>query len=298
MASRNILNLAGPPRDVPLLVRLRIIFGGFLNQFGWIFFGFGLVFVWAFTVNADLTGWFRFRGQLHTVKGNVLYSEKTKFSEGGSDDSEGTPVYAIHYTFTAPDGAEYKGLSYNTSRRLKEGQTVTIEYPRDNPKTSRIKGMRRKPVGLFGLLPLIFPVIGLLFITGGIKKGVKANRLLALGEQATGKLKSKEKTNTQVNNKNVYKLTFEFSTPEGITYEATAKTHETAKLQDQTEEPLLYDPMRPSYAVMLDDLPGNPRIMENGTIHAGPAAVTIKVLVIPLATIIGHGIYIYLKFIG
>ena len=88
------------------------------------------------------------------------------------------------------------------------------------------------------------------------------------------------------------------STPEGITYEAAAKTHDTTKLEDQAEEPLLYDPMRPSYAVMLDDLPGNPRIMENGTIHAGPAASTIKVLVIPLVTIIGHGIYIFLKFIS
>ncbi|MDH4241432.1 MAG: hypothetical protein OEW48_17880, partial [Phycisphaerae bacterium] len=109
---------------------------------------------------------------------------------------------------------------------------------------------------------------------------------------------SKEKTKTEVNKKPVYKLTFEFNTPEGTTYEATAKTHDTAKLEDQAEEPLLYDPMRPSYAVMLDDLPGNPRIMENGTIHAGPVANTIKVLVIPLTTIIGHGIYVYLKFIS
>jgi len=31
---------------------------------------------------------------------------------------------------------------------------------------------------------------------------------------------------------------------------------------------------------------------------AGPAANTIKVLVIPLATIIRHGIYIYLKFLS
>ena len=33
-----------PPRDVPLTVRLQVLFGGFLNQFGWLFFGFGMVF--------------------------------------------------------------------------------------------------------------------------------------------------------------------------------------------------------------------------------------------------------------
>jgi hypothetical protein len=241
MAVHNILNLAGPPRDVPLSVRLRVLLGGFLNQFGWFFFGFGLVFVWAFTVNADLTSWYRFRGHLDTAQGKVLYSEKTKFSA---------------------------------------------------------EGMRRKPIGFAGLIPVLFPVFGLLLISGGIKKGIKANRLLALGEQTTGRLKSKEKTNTKVNKKPVYKLTFEFNTSEGMTYEATAKTHDTAKLEDQTQEPLLYDPMRPYYAVMLDDLPGNPRIMENGNIHAGRAANTIKVLVIPLVTIIGHSIYIYLKFLS
>ena len=198
---------------------------------------------------------------------------------------------------TGPDDAEYKGVSFNTGRQFKEGQKVTVEYPQGKPRTSRIKGMRQKPVGLLGLLPVVFPLLGLLFIIAGIRKGIKANRLLALGEQTTGTLKSKEKTRSQVNKKNVYKLTFEFNTPEGTTYQAVAKTHETKKLEDQKEEPLLYDPVLPSYAVMLDDLPGNPRIQQNGTIRAGSAIETIKVLVIPLATLIGHGIYIFFKFL-
>ncbi len=298
MAVRDILNLAGPPRDVPLLVRIRVLLGGFLNQFGWIFLGFGLVFVWMFTANADLTSWYRFRGQINTAEGTVIYSKKTRFSIDSSKHGEDTPVYAIHYAFTGPDGAEYKGVSFNTGKQFDEGQTVTVEHLQDNPQVSRIKGMRRKPIGFFGLSAVAFPLIGLLFITIGIRKGIKANRLLALGEQTTGRLKSKEKTNTKVNNKPVYKLTFEFNTPEGMMYEAISKTHDTAKLEDQAEEPLLYDSMRPSYAVMLDNLPGNPRIMENGTIQADTAVNTLKVLVIPFATIIGHGIYLYLKFLS
>jgi len=298
MAVRNILNLAGPPRNVSLLVRLRVLFGGGVNQAGWFCFGFGLAFVWAFTINADLTSWYWFRGRLDTTEGKVLYSKDTGFSKGGSKHSRGTPVYAIHYSFAAPDGTEYKGVSFKTGRQFQEGQKATIEYPQGKPQTSRIKGMRRKPVGFAGLIPVLFPIVGLLLIFGGIKKGIKANRLLALGEQTTGRLKSKEKTKTEVNKKPVYKLTFEFNTPEGITYKATAKTHKIAKLQDQAEEPLLYDPMRPSYAVMLDDLPGGPRIQENGNIHAGSVARTIMALIIPLATIISHGIYIFWKFLS
>ena len=304
MPVQNILNLAGPPRDVPLSVRLRVIFGGAVNQAGWFFFGFGLVFVWAFTLNADLTSWYRFRGRLDSTEGKVLYSRDTGFSKGGSKHRRGTPVYAIHYSFTGPDGAEYKGVSFKTGRQFKEGQQITVEYPHGTPRTSRIQGMRRKPVGLFGLFPVIFPLLGLLFIMGGIKKGIKANRLLALGEQTTGRLKSKEKTSMKVGGrrgrggKPVYKLTFEFDTPEGMTYEAVAKTHETGKLEDQAQEPLLYDPVLPSYAVMLDDLPGSPRIQENGNIQAGSAVKTIKALLIPLATMIGHGIYIFWKFLS
>ncbi len=298
MAFGNIYNLAGPPRNVPLSVRLRVLLGGFLNQFGWIFFGFGLVFVWAFTLNADLTGWYLFRGQLDTTEGKTIDCKKTLFSEGGSEHSKGTPVYTIRYAFTAADGTEYKGLSYVTGRQFEQGQKVTVEYPQGKPHTSRIKGMRQKPFGHFGIFPVVFPLIGLLFIIRGIRKGIKANRLLTLGEQTTGKLKSKERTNTKVNKKPVYKLTFEFKTPEGMTYETMVKTHETGKLEDEAEEPLLYDPMRPSYAVMLDDLPGNPRINDNGNIQAGSASGTIMLLIIPLATIIGHGIYIYLKFLS
>jgi hypothetical protein len=298
MAVHNILNLAGPPRNVPLSVRIRVLFGGFLNQFGWIFFGFGLVFVWAFTLNADLTSWYRFQGQLDITEGKVIGSKKTLFSEGEKSHYKDTHVYAIHYAFTAADGTEYKDLSYITGKQFEQGQKVSVEYPQGKPQISRIKGMRRKPVGFFGFLPALFPLIGLLFIIRGIKKGIKANRLLTLGEQTTGKLKSKEKTKTKVDKKPVYKLTFVFNTPDGMTYEAMAKTHETGKLEDQTEEPLLYEPMRPSYAVMLDDLPGNPRINDNGNIQAGSAAGPIMMLIIPLATIIGHGIYIYLKFLS
>lgn len=298
MDFRNILHLAGPPRNVPLLVRFRVLFGGALHQFGWALFGFAMIFIWSFTLNADMTSWFRFLGRADTTEGKVFDIEETAFSEGGSEDDDGTPVYAFHYSFTGPGGSEYQGVSFHVGRRFNTGQKVTIQYLRAKPKISRIKGTRRGSVGLFGgLVPLFFLSGGLFLLVRGMKKGIKANRLLTLGEQTTGRLKSKEKTDESFNDKSVYKLTFEFNTPEGKTYQAVARTHEIAKLQDEAEEPLLYDPRRPSYAVMLDDLPGGPRIQENGQIRPGPAIKTIKVLIIPLATIIGNATYLYFKCI-
>ena len=55
--------LAIPPRDIPFLLMLRIYFGGVFSQFGWIFFGFGLTFVWAFGVPENIASRFMFFGK-------------------------------------------------------------------------------------------------------------------------------------------------------------------------------------------------------------------------------------------
>jgi hypothetical protein len=255
MTDMRFFNLAGPPRSVPLLVRTKVLLGGFLTQFGCIFLGFGMIFVWAFTLNADLTSWYHFRGRLETAQGTVLHSEQTSFSVGGSEHSKGTPIYANHYSFVGPGNVEYEGVSYKKGRALKKGGKVTVEYPPDQPERSRINGMRRSPMGLFGLMPIIFPLVGLCLMTVGLKKGIRGNRLLVIGHQTTGKLKSKVATSTKINNRTVFKLTFEFTAADGIGYEAVGKTHKPEKLEDEAEEPLLYDPILPSYAVMLDALP-------------------------------------------
>jgi hypothetical protein len=259
-----------------------------------------MIFVWAFTLNADLTSWyhFHFRGRLETVEGTVLRSKKTSFSTGGSEHSDGTPIYANHYSFVGPGEVEYEGVSYRTSRELKKGRKVTVEYPPGEPQVSRIKGMWRRPVGPFGLMPVIFPFVGLCLTTVGLRKGISGNRLLTIGRQTTGRLKSKIRTGTKIDDRNVFKLTFEFTTPDGTGHEAIGKTHKPKQLEDEAEEPLLYDPIRPSYAVMLDALPGTPRIDENGNIRAGSARAALLCLAIPAATILGHATYIYVKFLA
>lgn len=298
MTNGGFLNLAGPPRTVPLLVRTKVLLGGFFTQFGCFFLGFGMIFVWAFTLNADLTGWYQFRGRLETAKGTVLHSEATSFSVGGSEHRKGTPVYANHYSFLGSDRIEYEGVSYQKGRGLQKDQTVEVEYPQGKPETSRIRGMRSSPMGLWGLMPVIFPLFGICFIIVGLRKGVRANRLLTIGQQAAGRLESKVATSTRINNRLVYKLTFEFTTPDGNTHEAIGKTHMPEKLEDEAEEPLLYDPLRPSYAVMLDALPGSPRIDEYGNIRAGSAGAALLCLVLPVVTVLGHAGYIYVKFLA
>ena len=283
------------PRSVPTSVRLRVLFGGFINQFGWLFFGFGMIFFWIFVLNSDLTGWLVFSGELETVEGVVTESRGTGASVGGSDHSEGTPVYANAYRFSY-DREEHSGVSYATGRKLEAGQSVKIEMPKGDPSRSRIEGMRTALFGPFAAAAAIFPFVGLCFVIFGLRKGRKAIRLLRDGKQAEGTLVSKKATSTRVNKQPVYKLTFEFTADDGRTYQAVAKTHQTEDLEDEAREPLLYDPVDPSYATMLDALPGRPRIDDMGTIHGGSVVKTLLVSIVPAASVVGHGIYACLRY--
>ncbi|MGD8453005.1 MAG: DUF3592 domain-containing protein [Phycisphaerae bacterium] len=287
--------IADPPRAVPLLVRGRVLCGGFANQFGWLFLGFGLVFVWIFVGFGDVSSIFIFRGELDTAMGHVTHGEKTSFSEGGDENNDGTPIYAIHYTFTDEDDRTYDGVSYATGRELDAGANVTIEFPAGSPETSRIRGMRRAPFGALVLITWVFPLVGAIFVVAGLRKGVRGGYLLRNGRLAHGRLLDKKTTNTRINNRMVYKLTFAFEADDGVTYEAIARSHEPEKLEDEADELLLYDPLRPEKAVLLDNLPGQPRFDEFGQIRTGSVRAALRVLILPAVTIIGHGLYALLR---
>lgn len=285
MSDRYSYQLALPPRQVPWPVRNQLLWGGFANQFGWLFFGFGLIFFWIFGLNADLSALSFTPGKIKTVDGRVIAVEDTNASEND------TPIYANHYAYRIERWErEYQGVSYSLGRRFEPGQTVTVEYLRSDPTNSRIAGTRQgwfSPWVLLIVLP--FPLIGLGFIVFGLRNGLKANRLLANGKVGLGTLKSMVPTNTRVNNQTVYKLTFEFTADDGRYCEVVAKTHLTSRLRDDDQERLLYDPDNPSYAVMLDNLPGKPDIDELGQIRPASPGSGWLVLVLPLLALLGHG---------
>ncbi|MCK5685765.1 DUF3592 domain-containing protein [bacterium] len=281
--------LTRPPRNIPLMLKIQVLFGGFMNQFGWFFFGFGMIFFWVFVMNADLTSWYQFDSSAVKEKGRVLYCEETSMEENDRD------VYEIGYKFTGPDGNTYQDRSYSTGRSYREGKAVTIEYPAGNPSVSRIKGLRREAFGPMVLFVVIFPFIGLCTVIAGIKKGLKANLLLEKGLLAHGKLVSKKPTNTRINEQRVYEFTFEFDADNGRKYQVVTKTHLVEILEDDDEEKLLYNPMNPSFAIMLDDLPGSPEIDSRGNFIL-PSNSGAKVLIIPGISVAGHGLYFMSRY--
>ncbi len=274
-------------RPVPLLVRLRMLFGGGFSQFAWIFFGFGMVFFWLFACRADFSSWYRFKGHLETAKGRVTASSNAGASEGGTKNRRGTPIYRNEFSYVVDDKA-YHGVSYATGRNLRAGDTVTVEYAPGKPGFARIQGMRANVFGASALMVVIFPLIGLGGVVFSLVRGVSACALLAQGVPATGKLVSKEPTNRRVNKRTVYKYTFTFKTLTGDVGMADASTAAN-EFHDGAEEALVYDPRRPQRTLLLSSLPGSPQIREDGQIVCQRPAMGLWCSIVPLVTLIGHG---------
>jgi hypothetical protein len=283
--------LVPPPRPVPFLLRVQVLFGGVFSFIGWFFFAFGMVFAVVFGSFADLTSWYHFRHPPATASGTLLEVKETSASENN------VRVYAYKYSFRA-EGAAYEGVSYATGREYGAGEAVVVEYVEGNPSLSRIRGMRRAEFGPWVLFVLIFPLVGFIFIIVSLRAGLRANRLLRHGKLAWGELVSKEPTNTRINNRVVYKLTFAFQPEEGGHAQAVARSHEPEKLQDEARERLLYDPFHPETAVLLDALPASPAIDLTGNLQPrNPTLAALALLLpgIPLAALSALLYFLYLR---
>jgi len=272
-------------RKIPFTTRISILFGGFKSQFGWFFLGFGLVFFWAFAMNSDFS-FMQFKGKIITTEGIAIRSQDTDASEGDLQ------VYENYFRFTADDGLEYEGISYATGQRIITGDTLTIEYPEGKPQYARILGMRMQTFSTVAVWTVLFPLVGLVFILMGTRRSLRALRLLKYGILTKGVLVSKKRTNTKINGRVVFKMTFQFQDEEGSEYTVKERTTMPYNLQDQKEERLLYLKSRPSNAMMLDALPASATINRYGYVEAVPIINVIILLLVPIATIIGHGIYV------
>jgi hypothetical protein len=252
-------------RSVPWSLQRGVLFGGFHNQFGWAFLGFGMIFVWVFLPHTDLTSWYHFRQPTATVTGKIQDSWRTGFSSGGgrrhTSRRRGAPIYAHSFMFrTKPDAPLRQGISYASRRQLSPGSDVKIEYVVERENISRIEGMRRAAMPPWVAVLAIFPAVGLAFLIFGVSRGIRQRRLLARGRIAAGKKVAKRGTDVTINGRKVYELTFEFKDDHGATHQTRVKTHRPRALEDDAEETLLYDPVNPSRAVLMDSLPCRARL--------------------------------------
>jgi hypothetical protein len=160
--------IAQPPRNLSPLSRLTILLGGFYSQFGWAFFGFGMLFVWIFVfaslgialpsenmageappfplfVSAMIlifplvglwfiwTGWQRNQKSIDLLMyGKLTRGEKVSQKPTNTRINKQT-VYEYTFSFKAEDGNSYEvtGKTHKTYLLLDEKTERLLYLPQD-----------------------------------------------------------------------------------------------------------------------------------------------------------------------
>jgi hypothetical protein len=262
--------LPPPPRSVPFSLALVTAVGSIIP---WLLLAFSSLFFWLFSTRADLS-FATFRPPYEEVQGTVRAIKSTGASENRQK------IARVDYSYRVA-GEELQGTSYTLGTVPEIGDQVTVEYLPGAPRKSRIAGMRRDLWGPWVLLVALFPAGCLIAVLVNVRTGLRRCNLLRLGMVTTGKLTDKRRTSMTVNKQRVYELIFEFQSYDGRPFTASARSHRTERLEDEHEEPLLYDPLDPSRSVMVDSLPSRPELDEAGNLRARSGAFVLFALLLP-----------------
>jgi len=281
------LQFAAPPRRVPLSLTILNFFNP-VAQLGWGILGVGMLFFWIFGANADYS-FLTFAGSHPTVQGTITRVDKTNASEDRGE------VHANHYQYSVA-GRSFSGVSYDTGGSAAQGDAVTVEYSDSDPGRSRIAGMRRSMFGPAAAIVAIFPLLGLAILVPAELSGKRRNRMLRYGYFTTGKLTGKAPMNVMVNGRQMHELTFEFKTRDGQKAEAKARTSDSSLLEDDKNEPLLYDPEDPTFAFLLDEVPSRPEVEPNGDLRGRPAAA-LGALIFPGLIVAVNALVLFVKYV-
>lgn len=235
-------------RNVPIGLQFGIFFSGTLMFVGVMFFIIGTFVFIPFATQISFKGL-----QLHqnspTTEGTV-----TNISPTNSTSNHRT-IYRYDYEFTDNKGTKHTGASYmpQDDEDLKQ---VTIQYSENNPNISRIQGLSTGafPAAII-IVILIFPVTGFLMMFFRAKKNIVYIQLVKIGKVSLGKYSRMEATNVSVNNQPVMRVYVKFKAEDGSEHEATGESYRVSLLTDEDWEPLIYNPLNPDEAVMIDSLP-------------------------------------------
>jgi hypothetical protein len=262
--------LSLPPRRVPLSF---VVVNTAGSKIAWLILAFASLFFWLFCMRADLS-LLTFRPPYAEAQGTVTDVGRTAASENRQN------IRAVGYSYHV-QGAALSGTSYVVGDAPEPGERVTIEYLPHAPQKSRIAGMRRDLWSPWILLIALWPGVTLLIIIVIARAGLRRCSLLRSGLQTTARLVDKQPTNTRINGQMVYALTFEYETFDGQTLTTTTRTHRPERLLDEREEPLLYDPIDPARACLIDSLSSRPALDEAGNVRGASNGAVLFALLCP-----------------
>jgi len=243
-----------PPRHLDAYTQMTILLGGFFQQFGWAFLGFGMIFVLAFS---PFKAWkyALVPGPWEEVEGTVIATDPTNTSV----NDNAVYKHGFLYVYQA---TEYTGICYSLNSYA-PGAKVPVKVNARSPEKSKIAGSQTSEAPRFASFVLIFPLVGLVLLVPGIRQQAKTLDLLRYGEFTKGIMINKEATGTVISINNVsypvMKYTFRFNYG-GREYDAVCKTHITEPLEDEERESILFYPDDPHFNAVYDGISGSPQM--------------------------------------
>ena len=273
-ADGSVLRLA--PRPLPRALVWKLLFGGGLTPYAWLFTAIGLAIVCATLPAIDLS---------FATYDRYADATVTSVEESGRSDNGKLITYRVRYTFRDDAGIEHRDESYTRSRP--ELGNWLAEYPSGRPSHSRLSGMQRGEASPVALFAILFAVFGFGLAAWRLPEARRNLRTLRHGVETRGRLVRRSETGIVVETptlgeKPLVELTFEYEA-QGKMYAITVETLHPERLEDDEREPMLYDPWAPERATPLDHLPGSPKVTASGELDVRPG-IAIHLLVAPIAS--------------
>jgi hypothetical protein len=218
---------------------------------GFLFSLIGLLFIIFFSFQINWQIYFAGKKDLVATQGIITGFQETEYAVNDN------PLFSYNYRYNDHSDNTYFGNFMEFEGEYSLGQSVDIEYLRKSPDSSRFMGRDRRNFDQIMFLGGIGAFLtGLFFLVPSSRKTRRERRLIMTGLPAEGRLILAEPTNLLINEQPVYNLTFEFKSGRNSSEKCSIRSHLIRNFSNEHREKLIYDPRKPSNAIVIDTLPG------------------------------------------
>lgn len=167
-----------------------------------------------------------------------------------SDETRG---YELSYQFPLEDGrtwAAIKDIDQGAWNRLRTGDRLEVRYDRANPDRHVMPAFAMPvALGLLGLMPLVFLILGGMLFRSGLREVLLPLRLYRTGHAATGRITGFEVvTSERINRRHPVRVSYSFRDRTSGEHQGSIKTLDDRlldTLEEGTPVTVLYSRQRP-----------------------------------------------------
>lgn len=160
--------------------------------------------------------------------------------------------HPLRIAFTYEDAGQRSGASYTTrgsvAERVTVGSQQPIEYVPGSPGVARVTGSELAPFGWFGLIPLLFPLVGAGVTFQAVRSNRRQSRAYRHGVATRGLVTARtEDTTVSSNRRHPMRVRWEFHV-DGVRHEGELSHFDHGLILDavpRDEVVVLYDPRAP-----------------------------------------------------